>query len=71
VRLLRFGITVEVAKQTLAILGSPIREVSDERFDLISGGIPECGGTAVVDGISLHEVGVEPVLADQKAEAVA
>ena len=40
-------------------------------FDLFAGGLAEAFGAAEVDGVGLHEVGIELVLADQLAEAVA
>ena len=45
--------------------------MGDEGFDLLSGGFAEGLGAAEVDGVGLDQVGVELVLADELAEAVA
>ena len=55
----------------VAIFGGALGQVVDEGFDLISAGISQGGGAAVIGGIGLHEAGIEVVLADQQAEAVA
>ena len=70
-RLLLLGIAVELADQPFAIFSGALGEVVDESFDLISGGLPQAGGAAEVGGIGLHEAGIELVLANQEAEAVA
>ena len=69
--LLRFGIAVELADQPVAIFGGALGQIVDEGFDLISAGISQGGGSAVVGGIGLHEASIELVLANQQAEAVA
>jgi len=45
--------------------------VGDECFKLLAGGLAEAFGSAEVDSVGLHQVGIELVLADQLAEAVA
>ena len=45
--------------------------MGDEAFDLLAGGFAEGLGAAEIDGVGLDEVGIELVLADQLAEAVA
>ena len=60
-----------MADQSVAIFGGAQGQIVDEGFDLISAGISQGGGAAVVCGIGLHEASIELVLADQKAEAVA
>ena len=45
--------------------------MSDERLDLFAGGFAEALGAAEIDRVGLHQVGIELVLADQLAEAVA
>jgi hypothetical protein len=45
--------------------------VRDKAFDLFAGGFPEALGAAEIDGVGLHKVGIELVLTDQLAEAVA
>ena len=67
----RLGIAVEVTEKGFAIVRGSFGQVVDEGFDLLSTGIAEGGGSAVVSGIGLHETGVEPMLADQEAETVA
>jgi hypothetical protein len=69
--LLRFGIAIELADQSVAILGGALGQIVNEGFDLISVGIPQGRGSAVVGGIGLHEASIESVLADQQTEAVA
>ena len=66
-----FGIAIELADQPVAIFGGALGQIVDEGFDLISAGISQGGGAAVVGGIGLHEASIELVLADQQAEAVA
>ena len=39
-------------------------------FDLLSGGIPQVRSTARIGGIRFDEVGIELMLADQKAETI-
>src|SRR4029077_19905934 len=69
--LLRFGIAVELADEPVAIFGGALGKIVDESFDLVSASISEGGGPAIIGRISLHEASIEPVLADQEAEAVA
>ena len=45
--------------------------MGDEGFDLLAGGFAEGFGAAEVDGVGLDQVGIELMLADQLAEAVA
>jgi hypothetical protein len=59
-----------LADEPVAIFGGALGQIVDEGFDLLSAGIPQGGGSAVVGGIGLHEASIEVVLADQKAEAV-
>jgi hypothetical protein len=68
--LLRFGIAIELADQSVAIFGGAFGQIVDEGFDLLSAGITQGGGSAVVGGIGLDEGSVEVVLADQQTEAV-
>jgi len=71
---LRSGIAVELAEQCVAVfLGpiGPIGQMSNKAFDLLAGGFAEGLGAAEVDGVGLDQVGIELMLADQLAEAVA
>jgi hypothetical protein len=45
--------------------------LSDESFDLLTVGFAEAFGSAEIDRVGLHQVGIELVLTDQLAEAVA
>ena len=45
--------------------------MSDELFDLLAGGFAEGLGAAEIDGVGLDQGGIEFVLADELAEAVA
>src|ERR1019366_9430679 len=40
-------------------------------FDLLASGVFECFGTAEIDGVGFHQLGIELVLADDLAEPVA
>jgi hypothetical protein len=68
--LLRFGITVELADQPVAIFDGTLGQIVDESFDLISAGISQGGSAAIVGCIGFHEASIELVLADQQTEAV-
>ena len=45
--------------------------MGNEGFDQIAAGLFEGFGTAEMGGVGLHEIRIEVVLADQKAELVA
>ena len=64
-------IAVELAEQGIAIFFCPIGEVSNEAFDLLTGGFAEGFGAAEIDGVGLDQVGIELMLPDQLAETVA
>ena len=66
-----YGIAVELAEQGIAVFLGPVGQVGDEGFDLFAGGFAEGFGAAEIDGVGLDQVGIELVLADQLAEAVA
>jgi hypothetical protein len=55
----------------VAVFFGPIGQMGYEPFDLLTGGFAEGLGTAEINGVGLDEVGIELVLADQLAEAVA
>jgi len=65
------GIAVELAEQCVAVFLGPIGQMSNKAFDLLAGGFAEGLGAAEVDGVGLDQVGIELMLADQLAEAVA
>ena len=65
------GIAVELAEQGIAVFLGPVGQVGDEVFDLLTSRFAEGFGAAEIDGIGLDQVGIELVLADQLAEAVA
>jgi hypothetical protein len=64
-------IAVELAEQRIAVFLGSVGQVRYEAFDLLAGGFAESLGAAEIDGVGLHQVGVELVLADQLTEAVA
>jgi hypothetical protein len=64
-------VAVELAEQSIAILLGPFGESFDKVLDLLPTSFPERLGTAEVDGVSLYEFGIELVLADDLAKAVA
>src|ERR1700722_1171897 len=66
-----FGIAVELADQPVSIFGGTLGQMVDEGFDLLSAGIPQGGGSAIIGGIGLHEPSIELVLTDQEAEPIA
>jgi len=65
------GIAVQLAKQGVAVFLGPLRQMSHKAFHLLAGGFRESLSAAEIDGVGLDEVGIELVLADQLAEAVA
>src|SRR5207248_3696663 len=64
-------IAVQLAEHCIAVLFRPVRQVRDEALDLFSGCIPESLGAAEVDGVGLHQTGIELVLANDLAESIA
>jgi hypothetical protein len=62
--LLRFGIAIELTNESRAILGGALGEIIDEGFDHVSAGLAKRGSSAVVGGISLHELRIELILAN-------
>src|ERR1700730_8956556 len=69
--LLRPGIAIKVAEKGFAIVRGSFGQMVDKCFDLLATCIAQGGGSAVIGGVGLYQTGVEPVLADQEAEAVA
>jgi hypothetical protein len=60
-----------VTQKSFAIGGGALGQVVNESLDLLTTGIAEGSGSTVISGISFHEAGIELVLADQQAKAVA
>ena len=60
-----------MAEQGIAVFLGPVGQVGDEAFHLLTGGLPKGLGAAVVDRIGLDQAGIELVLTDQLAEAIA
>ena len=52
-------------------VAGPVGQVGDKAFDLLPGGLAEGFGAAEIDGVGLDQVGIELMLADELAEAVA
>jgi len=65
------AIAAELAKQSVAVLGDQFSQMSDERLDLLTAGLPQIFGAAELGCILLDCRGIQPVLADQQAELVA
>ena len=64
-------VAVELAEQGIAVFLGPVGEVGEERFDLFARGFAEALGPTEIDRVGLDQVGIELMLADQLAEAVA
>src|ERR1700730_9537067 len=65
------GIAVEVTEKCFAISPGSFGPAVDKGFDLSPTCVAQGRRSAEVGGIGLHQTGVEPMLADQEAEAVA
>lgn len=62
---------VEVGKEPVAIPGGPFRQVGDEGLDLFAGGVAEVFCGTELGRVALDQAGIELVLADELAEAIA
>jgi hypothetical protein len=62
---------VFLAEQCAAVFLGPVGKVNYKGFHLLAGSLTEGFGTAEIDGVRLDEVGIELMLADELAEAVA
>jgi hypothetical protein len=60
-----------LAEQRIAILLGPVGQLLDEVLNLFPAGISESFRAAEFDGIGLYQFGIELVLADDLAEAIA
>src|ERR1022692_1761816 len=64
------GVAVELAEQAITVLLGRISKLLHEAFDLLAGGVFEGLGTAEVDGIGFHQLGIELVLTYDLTETV-
>jgi hypothetical protein len=64
-------IAVELANQGVFVFGGPVRDMVDEVLDLLPAGLFQGLHPAVIDGVGLDQDGIELMLADELAEAVA
>jgi hypothetical protein len=62
--LLRMGIGIKFADQSITIVFGGGSELGDEGFDEVPAGFLECFGPAEVRGIGFDEGGIKVVLAD-------
>src|ERR1035438_4384715 len=65
------SIAVELAEQGAAVLLGRLGKLLNEAFDLLTRGVFEGFGTAEIDSIGFHQLGIEFVLADDLGEPVA
>ncbi|PYU30019.1 MAG: hypothetical protein DMG31_15170 [Acidobacteria bacterium] len=68
---MRCAIAVELAEKGWTVFRRPVSQVRNEVFDLFSRGISQVRGTAEIGGISFDQIGIELMLADQEAKAIA
>jgi hypothetical protein len=64
-------IAVELAEQSVAIFLGPVGQVRDEVLDLFAGGFAQGLHAAEIGGVGLDQVGIELMLANELAEAIA
>jgi hypothetical protein len=69
--LLRSGIAVELAEKGRAVFRRQVSQIRNEGFDPLPRRISQVRSTAGIGGISFDQVGIELMLPDQKAEAIA
>jgi len=65
------GIAVQLAEQGVAVFFGPVCQMRYKAFNLLTGSFAESFGAAEIDGVGLHQIGIELMLTDQLAEAVA
>src|SRR6266853_512381 len=68
--LLRARVTVELAEKSIAVLFGPVGQLLDEVLNRFARGPSQSLCAAEVDGIGLHEFGIEFVLANKLAHTV-
>ena len=66
----RLRVGIQLADQGISVLFCSRSQMGDEGLDQFTAGATESFGTAEVCGIGLHEIRIEVVLADQKAELI-
>src|SRR6266550_4239252 len=64
-------IAVELAEQGIAVFLDPIRQMNYKSFDLLTLRFTQSFDSAIIRGVGLHQVGIEPMLANDLAKAVA
>src|ERR1035441_9961967 len=64
-------IAVELTEQAIAVLLGRFGKLLNEAFDLLTRGVFEGFGTAEIDSVGFHQLGIEFVLTDDLAEPVA
>src|ERR1039458_2350258 len=64
-------VAVELAEQGAAVLLGRLGKLLNEAFDLLASGVFEGFGTAEIDSIGFHQLGIEFVLANDLAKPVA
>src|SRR5262249_28199597 len=64
-------IAVELAEEGAAIFLCPIGQMGDKGFHLLAGSFAQGLGAAEINGIGLDQVGIEAMVPNQVAEAVA
>src|SRR5207253_10201140 len=69
--LFRGQVTVELAEQGIPILFGPISKVDNKVFDLLARGFAQDFDSAKINGVGLHQVRIELMLANQLAKSVA
>src|SRR5579864_7911912 len=55
----------------MAVFLGPVGEVCDECFDLLARGLTQGFSSAEIDCVGLHQLGIELVLANELAKAIA
>src|SRR2546425_205697 len=69
--LLAAQVAVELAEEGIPVFLGPVGQVRDEVPDLLAGSFAQGLGPAEVGGVGLDQIGVELMLADDLAQAVA
>jgi hypothetical protein len=67
----RLGEAVQLAEKGWAVICRTFAQVLDESFDLLSAGIVKSGSSTIIGGVGFHQSGIELMLSNQQAEAVA
>src|SRR2546426_6160215 len=67
----RSEITVELAEQSVAVFFSPVGQMNYKSFDLLTLRFTQSFDSAKIRGVRLHQVGIELMLANDLAKAIA